>query len=87
MKAEKKPSPQAFPGIDENTGTYNYGMTLRDYFANSVDGRDIVNRLKYEELKALTNYENVEYDLPFRLELEAKVQYMKADAMLKAREL
>jgi hypothetical protein len=63
----------AFPsGHDPKTGTAQFGMNLRDYFAARA-------------LHSLMN--SFKDDLDWNAHEEAKIAYEIADAMMKAREL
>lgn len=64
------------------------GMTLRDYFASSVDMDVTINQQELaEQIVGRPFPENQLEILVFRLDLAARVRYMSADAMLKAREM
>ena len=88
-------NPLAFPNdIHESMNDKEYphqGMTLRDYFANSADVKEVVDTLSFGKLEELTNVEAIPNNgienIIFCFELEAKLKYMKADAMLKQSEL
>ena len=87
MKTEKPNNPKAFP----NDWNINDGMTLRDYFANSVNGEKSTKQLSQKSVREIMNVDHIPNDtlenIKFWFELESKLQYMKADAMLKQREL
>ena len=67
----------------------HFGLTMRDYFAASVQVSDDLDR---SFLEALTGRARPDwrYDpigvLQFDAEVRAKLRYIEADAMLKARE-
>ena len=87
---ENKPSnPNAFPFTTDRGEAFE-GMTLRDYFANEADVSIIVSTLRSDVIKDIIGVElacNNLDDLRLYFELEAKLKYLKADAMLKQREL
>jgi len=93
MKTEKPNNPFAFSSTaNKNSDTeYEQGMTLRDYFANSVNGEMLTKQLSQRSIKEIMNVDHIPNDtlenVKFWFELESKLQYMKADAMLKQREL
>ena len=72
-------------------GTYHdNGMTLRDYFATNVDIGDvdlgtIENACEFLGVDK-PNPDSVVEMMEFGAKLVAKIRYMSADAMLKARE-
>jgi len=79
----------AFPNI--NSAVMNEsGMTLRDYMAGQATFD--VDELSENQAQAIVGYDNrlSKSDLVKRIkwwaEVEAKIRYIKADAMLKARE-
>jgi len=93
MKTEKPNNPFAFSyATPQGNGIVKQnGMTLRDYFANSVDGEKSTKQLSQKSVKEIMNVDHIPNDtlenIKFWFELESKLQYMKADAMLKQREL
>jgi len=93
MENEKKPSnPFAFSSTaNENSDTeYEQGMTLRDYFANDADVKselDGISTGKAIKLMGVDKIPTGDENFIFWFELEAKLKYMKADSMLKQREL
>jgi len=89
MEENKKPeNPNAFPNINTNERS---GMTLRDYFANSIDGLKVSEGYSIAFAEEILNRklpkDNKTELVCFWFEFESKLQYMKADAMLKQREL
>jgi len=66
------------------------GMELRDYFAAKENGKDITENYTISRAEEVLNRKipsnNIEL-AKFWFELEARLQYMKADAMMKQRKL
>lgn len=99
MENKKPRNPNAFPTPMETGYEYNKdgqtignqeGMTLRDYFANSVDGLKISEGYPLtfaEEILGRKKPNNKIELLKFWFEFESVLQYLKADSMLKQREL
>jgi hypothetical protein len=79
------------PMLKNDDDAFSSVITLRDYFANSVDGAKIAEGYNIETIKQLMNVSVIPTpgldNIIFWFEVEAKLQYMKADAMLKQREL
>lgn len=97
-KEEQRPSnPSAFPVTATEQSYHNQrplmpesGMTLRDYFAAKEDVSELVNSLTLDRIYEIMNVSELPKgfeNMIFWFELEAKVKFMKADAMLKQREL
>ena len=76
------------PGYQPTVSSSQKGMTLRDFLAASVSfvEDDFPNTLFAEQLLGKTSPEDTAGRFEFWLDVEAKIRYMKADAMLKARE-
>ena len=85
----------AFPSVcdTETKSILNFGMTLRDYFAAKADVSAHLKEMSLEDCEKLMgrNYPNesksIEEQLNYSFELECKMKFMKADVMLKQREL
>jgi hypothetical protein len=80
----------AFPSLHElgDIATTDAGMTLRDYFAATVDMDVTINQQELAEQIVCRPFPEDQLEmLVFGLELSARVRYMSADAMLKAREM
>lgn len=85
---EKPNNPYAFACINEDF--IQEGLTLRDYFASNEDGKNLSEGLNLKQMKAIMGKEPPKDDMEYMkyfFELESKLQFMKADAMLKQREL
>ena len=98
MNEIKKPdNPNAFPtmetGFDKfvNPSVLTYeGMTLRDYFANSVDGAKISEGYSLAFAEEIVGRKKPDITielLKFWFEFESILQYLKADAMLRQRDV
>lgn len=67
---------------------YEPGMSLRDYFATHIGTGGQVNQITAEILagRVMPDIgENVEGYLSFWFEVEAKLRYMRADALIRER--
>lgn len=93
MKEQKPSNPNAFPTRTEHESPTDIevsGMTLRDYFSNSVDGAKISEGYSLafvEEVLGRKKPDDKIEIIKFWFEFESILQYLKADEMLKQREL
>lgn len=94
MKTSIKENSRAFPqkievkangGIEER---YELGLTIRDYFAAKENGFNLTEGITIKSAEEIMGFKIPQNNIENRMywyELEAKLQYMKADAMLKER--
>jgi len=82
MKTEKPNNPFAFSyATPQGNGIVKQnGMTLRDYFANSVNGEMLTKQLSLRVVKEIMNVDHIPNDTlenqMFWFKLESKLQYM-----------
>ena len=76
------------PAGEEGAITYYSGITARDWLAATMDCEfDIHEPLFAEEIAGRPMPDSPIDQVQWAFEIEAKLRYMKADAMLKVREM